>query len=79
MCVCVDFEAVCYYWCWMKYTVVIPFSCALSINYNGDDRCAFIFVECMQRCRVRTWTNRPYVCIIGVWLNLKLLLVFDAV
>ena len=46
-----EFEASCY-WCSMQYEVVMPPSCAVSIHYNGDDGCAFVLVECMERCRV---------------------------
>ena len=36
------------------YEAVILPPCAVQIHYNnnGDDGCVFIFVECMERCRV---------------------------
>ena len=44
-------EASCY-WCSMQHEVLMSLSCAVQIHYNGDDGCAFIVVECMERCRV---------------------------
>ena len=46
-----EFEASCY-WCSMQYEVVMSPSCAVQIHYNGDDGCAFIFVEFTERSRV---------------------------
>ena len=61
----VVFEAVIGVRCSM-YAIVIPPSRAVELHYNGDDGCAFIFVECMeQRCRT-CWAriHRPYVLLV---------------
>ena len=63
-CCVLEFEASCY-WCSMQQEVVMSLSCAVQIHYNGDDACALIFVECMERCRVgpeRTASMFVLVC-----------------
>ena len=56
------------YSCSMQYEVVISPWCAVQIHrvhYNGDDGCAFMFVECMKRCRIgpgRTGSAFVLVC-----------------
>ena len=62
-----EFEACCY-WCSMQYEVVMSPSCAVQIHYNGDDGCAFIFVVCMERCRVGPGTTERSFVLVCAWM-----------
>ena len=73
-----EFEPMLYN-CSMRYEVVMLPSCAVQIHYNVDGGCAFIFVECIQLMLCFNLTNSMYVSISTLCLNLKMLLVFDAV
>ena len=68
-------------WIWMcyfgltqyYYEIVTSPPCAVQINYNGDDGCAFTFVECMEVCQDH-WIQTDstfvlvcgWICVIGV-------------
>ena len=68
-----------YYLSSIHYEVVISPWCAVQIHYNGDGGCAFMHVRWMYgTVSCWTWTSRKYVCI-GVFFNLKLLFVLEAV
>ena len=58
-----EFEAS-WYCCSMQYEVLMSPSCAVQIHYNGDDGSVFIFVECVERCRVGPGrTERTFVLV----------------